>query len=534
MLSRWQTFKASIFPANTPIFAAATTQRVRLEEFAGRNSSHPRATDPEKKALEVSSESEVTSAIKPNIFDKITRGAGSSETFFFMMGLLALWAVAGAALGTTDRWQIILQNASSIQVYVTDILLIRQQKNASRALMTTLAEIQYVDQFGSSIFLPLPGSSGNSKPYQSAIRSSRNMTCERLLRQIPSCQWMETHYNKPKPLSDKTIEQEIEESLAMVQGRQTRWQRIWGAACHFFAITLGSLWAFLFYWAGIFVWVGIGPLLQFSDVWQLYINTATAISLTFTSVFLQNVQQQQEDRLDLCLNYALKIDAQVEYRLREITEDPKPNPIFEIPADVPSRVERSIDRFADIMGSGLGVIISLLAAGIWFAVGPALTFDDNWWLIIGTFTGLVGFIDGFVLRNLYMREESHAKIHFRKVELADSRILDLLNLPIPRSAEKKQSFSTRVSVIVGDACGSRWATVGAVSFVFALLVIASAMVWSTTGQLLCNTSTMIIEGFLLLVLIQAHNTSNQERGEDFNGVLKRRLLLNSYVNAIPD
>ncbi|PBP27171.1 low affinity iron transporter-like protein [Diplocarpon rosae] len=470
MLSRWQTLKASIFPANTPIFAAATTQKVRFEEFAGRNLSHPGATDPEKKALEVSSESEVTSAIKPNIFDKITRGAGSSGTFFFMMGLLALWAVAGAALGTTDRWQIILQNASSIQVYVTDILLIRQQKNASRALMTTLAEIQY----------------------------------------------------------------EIEESLAMVQGRQTRWQRIWGATCHFFAITLGSLWAFIFYWAGIFVWVGIGPLLQFSDVWQLYINTATAISLTFTSVFLQNVQQQQEDRLDLCLNYALKIDAQVEYRLREITEDPKPNPIFEIPANVPSRVERSIDRFADIMGSGLGVIISLLAAGIWFAVGPALTFDDNWWLIIGTFTGLVGFIDGFVLRNLYMREESHAKIHFRKVELADSRILDLLNLPIPRSAEKKQSFSTRISVIVGDACGSRWATVGAVSFVFALLVIASAMVWSTTGQLLCNTSTMIIEGFLLLVLIQAHNTSNQERGEDFNGVLKRRLLLNSYVNAISD
>ncbi|CAL3965306.1 hypothetical protein PZA11_001912 [Diplocarpon coronariae] len=503
MPSRWQTFKASLFPANTPIFAAAPTQRVRLEEFAGRNPFYPHATDPEKRALEVSAEPEVTSATKPNILDKITRGAGSSGTFFFMMGLLGLWAVAGVALGTTDTWQIILQNASSIQVYVTDILLIRQQKNASRALMTTLAEIQ-----------------------------SRNMTCERLLRQIPSCRWMETHSNSPKPLSDRPIEQEIAESLAMVQGHQTRWQRAWAATCHFFAITLGSLWAFIFYWIGILVWVGIGPLLNFSDVWQLYINTATAISLTFTSVFLQNVQQQQEDRLDRCLNYALKIDAQVEYRLRELTEDPQPNPIFEIPADVASRVERSIDRFADVMGSGLGVCISLLAAGIWFAVGPALTFDDNWWLIIGTFTGLVGFIDGFVLRNLYMREESYAKIQFRKVELADSRLLERLNVPVPRAAEKKQSFSTRISVRVGDACGSRWATVGSVAFVFALLVIASAMVWSTTGQLLCNTSTMIIEGFLLLVLIQAHNTSNQERGEDFNGVLKRRLLLNSYVHAI--
>lgn len=45
---------------------------------------------------------------------------------------------------------------------------------------------------------------------------------------------------------------------------------------------------------------------------------------------------------------------------------------------------------------------------------------------------------------------------------------------------------------------------------------------------------MIIDGFLLLVLIQAHNVSNQQRGEDFNGVLKRRLLLNSYVHAIED
>lgn len=345
---------------------------------------------------------------------------------------------------------------------------------------------------------------------------------------------METHHESPKQASDRPIEQEIEESLAMVQGKQTTWQKVWGASCHFVAVTLGSLWAFIFYWIGIFVWVGIGPLLHFSDVWQLYINTATAISLTFTSVFLQNVQQQQEDRLDLCLNYALKIDAQVEYRLRELTEDPKPNPIFEIPAVIPNRIERSIDRFADIMGSGLGVVISLAAAGIWFAVGPALMFDDNWWLIIGTFTGLVGFIDGFVLRNLYFREEGNAKIQFRKVELADSRLLDRLNVPVPVTADKKRSFSTRVSVWVGDVCGSQWATVSAVAFVVTLLIIASAMIWSTTGQLLCNTSTMIIEGFLLLVLIQAHNISNQERGEDFNGVLKRRLLLNSYVHAIAD
>ena len=90
----------------------------------------------------------------------------------------------------------------------------------------------------------------------------------------------------------------------------------------------------------------------------------------------------------------------------------------------------------------------------------------------------------------------------------------------------------RISIWIGDACGSQWASVGSVLFVVALLVTATIMLWSEAGQLLCNTSTMIIEGFLLLVLIQTHNISNEERGLDFNGLLKRRLLLNSYVHAI--
>ncbi|KAJ5052343.1 uncharacterized protein L3040_002094 [Drepanopeziza brunnea f. sp. 'multigermtubi'] len=230
----------------------------------------------------------------------------------------------------------------------------------------------------------------------------------------------------------------------------------------------------------------------------------------------------------------MKIDAEVEYRLRELTEDVKPNQIFEIPADVPNRVERQIDGFANVMGSGIGVAISILAVAIWFAVGPVLSFDDDWWLIIGTFTGLVGFIDGFVLRHLYMREEAQAKTQFRKVQLADSRLLERLNVPVPVLADIHRSSSTRVSIWVGDACGSQWATVASVAFVVALLLTATIMLWSTTGQLLCNTTTMILEGFLLLVLIQAHNTSNKERGEDFNSVLKRRVLLNSYVHLISD
>jgi low-affinity ferrous iron transport protein len=35
------------------------------------------------------------------------------------------------------------------------------------------------------------------------------------------------------------------------------------------------------------------------------------------------------------------------------------------------------------------------------AIGPALSFDSNWWLLIGTYAGLIGMNDGFVLRNVH-------------------------------------------------------------------------------------------------------------------------------------
>lgn len=422
------------------------------------------------------------------------------------MALLGAWVILGIVGGPTDTWQILFQNVSSIQVYITDILLIRQQSNSQRSLLTTLAEMQ-----------------------------SRNQTCDRLLRQIPSCQWMETHKSPAKKImspNGKAIEDETEESI-LLDMRMSRLAYAWNRTCHTAAVGIGSLYTLIFYWIGIFVWVGIGPLFQFSNTWQLYINTAAAVVLTFTSMFLQNVEQRQEDNLEKSLKYATKIDAEVEYRLRELTADQKPNPIFEIPPPRVTRVERSIDTFGDLMASGIGVTFSLVVTIVWIAVGPTLKFDDNWVLIIGTFTGLVGFIDGFVLRNLYSRGEKGAEEQFRAIADADKRLLDLLNLPHPeRKQSKPPTLDVKVSNKISDLCGRAGTSVLSVILVILLLIIASILQWSETGQLLCNTPTMIIEGFLLLVLIQAHNVSSAARGREFSGILKRRVLLNYHVNNV--
>lgn len=59
-----------------------------------------------------------------------------------------------------------------------------------------------------------------------------------------------------------------------------------------------------------------------------------------------------------------------------------------------------------------------------------------------------------------------------------------------------------------------------------VLSVATALRWSETGQFIANTPTRIIEGFLLLVLIQAHNMAIVKRRLEFGAVFERREVLN--------
>ncbi|TVY91129.1 Low-affinity iron/zinc ion transport protein [Lachnellula willkommii] len=506
MVSWWKSFVVSLTPSRDPIYAAAPTQNVQGSPSSSFKSSASSIVD-EKRDQDYprSLPSDLTSKHKANVFDKITRAAGTPTFFFIMLSLVTLWALAGIVYGPSDTWQIIFQNASSVQVYIESMLLLRQQATASRAIKTTLAEVQ-----------------------------SRNKSCERLLRQIPDCAFMETHSAPQKDLSveGKSIDDETARNLSMVAATPTRFQRIWSKSCRGMSVVLGSIYAFTIYWIGIGVWIALGPSLMFGDEWQLYINTATAVALTFTSVFLQSLEQQQEDTLETCLEFALKIDADIEYHLRDLLEDNKPNPIVSIPVPSSNRVEGSIERFGLAFGGALGGMISLIFLVGWIAVGPLLQFNDNWILILGTFTGLIGFVMSFTLRNLFTRAEKEAEYEFRAIADSDEQLLNMLNVPVPKNPKFELSLSARIGVATGEICANQWTWVAAVFTVFALLLTATLMQWSETGQLLCNTPTMIIEGFLLLVLIQASNASVQARSADFNGVLKRRLLLNSYVHTL--
>src|SRR5947207_13533966 len=72
------------------------------------------------------------------------------------------------------------------------------------------------------------------------------------------------------------------------------------------ASAMGHAWVFVAAIAVLVIWAISGPVLGFSDTWQLIINTSTTI-ITFLMVFIiQNTQNRDNLALNLKLNVLLK------------------------------------------------------------------------------------------------------------------------------------------------------------------------------------------------------------------------------------
>src|SRR5256714_11522277 len=69
---------------------------------------------------------------------------------------------------------------------------------------------------------------------------------------------------------------------------------------------VGSSWAFIVAILIVGIWATTGPIFNFSDTWQLVINTGTTI-VTFLMVFLiQNTQNRQDTAIQIKLDELLK------------------------------------------------------------------------------------------------------------------------------------------------------------------------------------------------------------------------------------
>lgn len=477
----------------------------------------------DEKTLEkviVESEKDVSfNGLKATSFDKgldwLVYIVGTKAAFLVMWIIVLIWVIVGIVCGATQDWQVVLQDGQSIQTYIWDTFLMRQQLIQSYEQNLIWSEFR-----------------------------SRTSTFRRLL---------------PLALAQKAKEdipviKVGKQTAEEVVGKNLPEQGWFDHLSTFISVWMGSAPAIIIYWVGIFVWVGCGALYadalntppftgeytgsnpkyqKWSNLWQLCINTATGLILLISSVCLQNVRARHDLFLTKVLHDVLHMDHEVEAKLRFLTKDTEPNPSILIPTEKRTKAVYLIDFYGDIIGTGVGVIIICVVIIIWIIIGHPMSWSTNWWLIIGTYTGLIGFLDGFVVRNVYYRTTKFDDATQAITIEEEKQLFEEIGLPYPEIVlEEDNSIVRRISEYVNDACSSTWGVGFSIFVILLLIIVASAMKWSETGQLICNTPTMIIEGFFLLILMQAHNWSDEELRVEVAALSMRRQILNEFVKKL--
>ncbi len=84
---------------------------------------------------------------------------------------------------------------------------------------------------------------------------------------------------------------------------------------------LGTSWAFAVALGIVVVWVLTGPIFNYSDTWQLAINTGTTV-VTFLMVFIiQNTQNRDSRALHIKLDELLRAVKEARTELVDLEED---------------------------------------------------------------------------------------------------------------------------------------------------------------------------------------------------------------------
>lgn len=420
--------------------------------------------------------------------DKIVALSGSNAVLIFTVIALSCWALLGIKFADRTGWQVGISDAQAIINMVFDSFLVRQQLNAYDETLVILCQLQ-----------------------------SRAESHGRMLRAIG----LQRQCGLPRVEGQQRL---LTKDLPTQDG-------VFARFCVKASGFMGHIGTVSAYWICIGVWLGFGHYCNWSSTWFFYINSATSALMVLLLAFLANNRERHEQHLQDCVGLIYSADATLERMLRERTGDKIENATCTIPAPRVGRIQRVINFYADLVGTLLGIALLALVMIVWVVLGPVMSFNDNWWLLIGTYAGLIGMNDGFVLRNLCnvcnVREEEQ---HEQRI-LDDKDLLAIVGL-VTESEENdtlKLGLNSRLSIIMGNVCSHEYTVVAGVVVILGLIATATAMDWSELGQIICNVPPSIVESFFTLILITGHNLGDQKREESLRQIHQNRLRLIGYL-----
>lgn len=461
--------------------------------------------------------------VTDRILDWLVMAAGSEYVFFLMWCILIIWIVLGCVYKGPNVWQVVMQDGQSLQTYFWDTLLVRQQLISAHEQRIICGVVR-----------------SRIASFRRFAKERRKVVGEQLKeRDVRVADW---------PVGD------VEFSSKLLT------ENWYDHLCNYFSVIIGSLYTMIIFWIGIIIWLvcGVIPkpgdneppytgettgsnphLVKFSSTWQLYINSATAVVLLVSSMFLQNIRARHDKFIAKFVVQVFDADREIEEKFRvECGDIETENPLATIPSAKRTTLQKIIDFYADIIGTGVGAFIAVAAIAAWLGVGKLMDWNDDWWLIIGTYTGLIGFLDGFVIREVYYRIVNEEESNYSEVAKEDLELFKSLGINCPDEYSGKPptghmtKLDFRISTWINYVCSSQWSVLLSIAIIIGLIIGASCLHWSTTGQLLANTPTMIIEAFFLIVLIQAHNWADYQRRVELTALCGRRqILLNHLKNG---
>lgn len=419
--------------------------------------------------------------------DRIVALSGSNAVLIFTVIALACWALLGIKFADRTGWQVGISDAQAIINMVFDSFLVRQQLNAYDETLVILCQLQ-----------------------------SRAESHRRMLRALDLGQRRGQHVSSHHRLL-------LIQNLPVQDG-------VFARSCVKASAFMGHIGTVTGYWICIGIWLGFGHYCGWSSTWFFYINSATSALMVLLLAFLANNRERHEQHLQDCVSLIYSADATLERMLRERTGDKIENRVCTIPAPEVGKIQRVINFYADLVGTLLGIALLALVMIVWVVLGPVMSFDDNWWLLIGTYAGLIGMNDGFVLRNLCnvcnVREEEQ---HEQRI-LNDKDLLAIVGISDPSEHEAPTlGLNSRLSIIMGNVCSHAYTVVAGVIVILGLIATATAMDWSELGQIVCNVPPSIVESFFTLILITGHNLGDQRREQSLHQIHQNRLRLIGYL-----
>lgn len=424
--------------------------------------------------------------------DAAVRFAGSAPVFLFIVVGLLTWALLGIRFGQSDVWVAAISDVQAIMCYIFDSLLMRQLLREYSEQQEAMVQIQ-----------------------------SRCTSHRRMLDIVKQKLGPDGIARAAELCKDESLPP-LEQGLDRASGPFTRLV-IWSAKAFGHVTTVGL------YWVGIFVWLGFGPHCGWSSRWQLYINDATSALMILVFAFLACLRECFADQTNICLDSIFKLDAKLERELRRVSRDGLPNLTVTIAPPKENYLQMVIFYYADIIGTLVGIIILVLVVIAWVVVGPVFHFNNTWWLLIGTYAGLVGLFDSFVLRNIQSKVNEYVTEQIVCLERQDMTLYSGLSVPIPRVQLRPPSLSQRVSHYINSISSHLLMVVAGLILTLGCIVASSAMKWSLTGQLISNVPPSIIETFFMLILITGHNYTEKKFRADLTDIYHRRQRLLAFV-----